>query len=358
MIVGWPVILADLARHNAQARKQSRDHFLLFGSYHDSSGQIAAFRRVVGPAALGRLLSHLVVEQLDADGRWGGVPATEQQGDSRWLRRWIRHGHRPSLDTLAQRQARGNYTAWKYGYLDELSALLIAARAGDRPLLGCDMPGPLQRRIADLPEDLRDRLRELHCLLALDDVRRGRVDVAMLWGQSHLLPGGLPRFLPAKVAVTKVQLFGFRPGQSTLEQSIAARGLVLFAPALIPACEAAADRCGSLLLLLDGPTLGGEVDRARDPVHAALAADGRCKLQIRSTRPGTLDIASRRVEIPRRGERTLDLDRSGGGAGFRFRSGDRVLIGRVELPSGGGVELELDPPRRAVTVVYHPLIKK
>ena len=118
------------------------------------------------------------------------------RGDDAKLADFLVHGRQEALATLRDRQRQRNYTAWKYGYVGQMVDLVLAARAGDRRLMGCDMPTKLQARVrADL--GLRTgELRELHCALALRDWLRASPPphrVALFWGNAHLDPTRLPR---------------------------------------------------------------------------------------------------------------------------------------------------------------------
>lgn len=141
------------------------------------------------------------LEQLPSDGRWRGVPLEAQRGASVALARYLTHGRLADLEQVCRTHCAHDYTGWKYGYLDTVTDLVLAARATGQTLSGCDMPRALQQRLA--PGTV-DGLRELHCLHTLRDALAGRPRphrVALAGGQAHLASDGLARFLPPDVQV-------------------------------------------------------------------------------------------------------------------------------------------------------------
>ncbi len=331
-------LLARLARAGA------RDAYLLWGTYHDSGGQLEAFRRLLGPE---HGLTHVVVEQLDADGAWADLPAAEQRGDTAAITAYLRRGDEHAWQALAAKQWREDYTAWKYGYLSQVMDLLVAARAVGVPLLGCDLPRPLQN-LADRAGSTLYRVRELHCLLALEDaldVARTRPPrrLALLWGQDHVKPHGLRRFLPPGDLVVSVYLVGQRPGPLTPEAQLAKR-LVVNDPLLFP-LDAAAEE---LALLLPGRPLGGEVDRSREWLEdPALGRPGVALLRVESTRPGTLHLRGRMTPI---GPAARELELPPGPAAYLAVVGGLRIAGVLSLAPGGRTELVLDAQRRTTRV--------
>ena len=353
---GWPAIVRWFQGELDRAAAARQEAQILWGVYHDSGDQVRAFRRLVGQSGL-RGLHAVVVEQLAANGHWKGLPATDQRGDSSDLIRYLEQGDRAAWQRLGARQHKANYTAWKYGYLPRIMDLLTSARAGAQRLLPCDMPLALKGRIRKLPLETRLRLRELHCGLAvtralqLAGVAEPR-RVALLWGQGHLQPAGVPRFLPAGTRVISVRVFGHRPGPHGLEQHLGQK-LTLTHPLLLPLDA----RSSRLVLLLPGPTLGGRLERTRDIQTRPVPAADRGRVVLRTTSSGQLHLASRTYRVPgpqhRGGQSELRLPH--GDHAFVFASAGRLTAGALQIPPAARAELDLDPLRRAVqiTVFQH-----
>jgi hypothetical protein len=348
LLAGAPAIWAALQRRLDAARAAGRSAYLLFGTFHDSGVQVEAFRRALGPAALGGF-GAVTVEQLDADGAWSGVPAAEQRGDGALLERIVRAGEPRDLAELESRQTQQDYTAWKFGFVGEVVDLALAARALRLPLTGCDMPRRLQGRLS-VASPARERLRELHCLLALEDrlatAPSGPRQVAMLWGQDHVRPHGIPRFLRADALVLSLHLVGARPGPLTPEAELSRR-LVVDDLLLVP-LDAAAEQ---LALLLPGAPLGGELRRSREQVDGP--ARGPARLRLTSEAPGELFVAGRRLRVGPR-EQELELPAAPTPSAYLLRAGRLRMAGSVELRPGSTVELSFDPARRSTQL--HQLI--
>jgi hypothetical protein len=349
LLAGAPAVWAALQRRLDDARGAGRSAYLLFGTFHDSGAQIEAFRRALGAAALSGF-GAVTVEQLDADGAWAGVPAAEQRGDGALLERILGEGERRDLAELEARQIQQDYTAWKFGFVGQVVDLATAARALRLPLAGCDMPRRLQERLpAGSPA--RDRLRELHCLLALEDrlarAPRGPRQVAMLWGQDHVRPHGLPRFLPADALVLSLHLVGARPGPLTPEAELSRR-LVVDDLLLVP-LDAAGEQ---LALLLPGVPLGGELRRSRELVPGP--ARGPALLRVTSEAAGELFVAGRRLRVGPH-EQELELPPSPASA-YLLRTARLRMAGSVEVQPGSTVELSFDPARR--TTQLHQLLRR
>jgi hypothetical protein len=329
----------------SRAAREGRDAFLLWGTFHDSSGQVAAFRRIIGPGGVTGL-THAVVEQFDADGAWQGIPGDIQRGDNATLTAYSRHGDGRAWRALERKQDRDDYTAWKYDYVPTVMDLLLAARAAGTPLLGCDMPRPLQN-LADRAGSNLFRLREIHCLLALGDVLRSSKRphrVAMLWGQDHVLPHGVPRFIPKTAYVLSVHLLGHRPGGLTPDAELG-RKLAINDPVLLP-LDASEEQ---VALLLPGPELAGEVDRAREWVDAdTLGHTASVLLEARSEQPGTLFVRGKALPVRRR-PRTFTL--AAGPLAYVFRTSALTIAGALDLSKGGRVVLHFDPARRSTQIV-------
>jgi len=342
LVAGEGAVWRWLGERLRAARAAGRSVYLLFGSHHDSGAQLETFRRAVGPVGL-LGLSAVTLEQLDATGAWQGISLSQQLGDDPLLERLLRAGDPRDWSELQTRQIRQDYTAWKYGFVDAVLDLVTTARALRLPLAGCDMPRSLQDRAA-LESPARDRLRELHCLLALEDrlARRpaGPRLVAMFWGQEHVRPHGLPRFLPPDALVLSVYLVGARPNPLTPEAELGRR-LVVNDLLLVPLDREAEQ----LTLLLPGPPLGGELGRARE--WLTTAGNGPCLLQVSSQLAGELFLAGRRIQV---GPKEREVELPATSAAYVLRAGTMRLAGALELVAGGTVELHFDPIRRATSV--------
>lgn len=341
-VAGWRPIVARLQRE----LDRGGSAVLLWGTHHDAGGQLEAFRRLVGPGGL-EGLSAATLEQLIADGRWRDVPESDQRGVSADVRRYLARGDAKALRALHENQRRQNYTGWKYRYLRVVTDLLVSARARGLTLLPCDMPAALQRRS---PGALVDRLRELHCLLALEDALRVRATsarrkrlIAMAWGQSHLLPGALPRFLDEKTRVVAVHVIGGRPGPAGLEHALAGR-LALADPVLVPV------DAGRFVLLLDHAPLGARVEQALDRQDRALPAELRHQLRVTvHGADGALRVAGRRVALF--ADRQVALPLAPGPGTWLFEGSGRMLLGSVTVSEGGAVELTIGPDERTVRLL-------
>jgi hypothetical protein len=314
----------------ARARAAGRDAYLLFGVRHDSGAPVAAFGRLVGPGGA-RGWTHVTLEQLAADGRWGGVAAAEQRGDSRALAAYLATGTRESFAALARAHDERDYTAWKFDYAGRVLDVAVTGRASQTPTLACDMPKSLQRALTIDPgqegEEELARLRELHCLFALGDAppAKGPRAVAMIWGSAHVGPQGMRRWLPKDAAVLAIRVHD-RVG--------AASHVALGEPILVPL------EGDDAALLLPDPAFAVDVDRIRDASDAgAPALRARASRRVRIFVDGAeseLAPEERTIAVPD-GPRTLVVD------------GDPLLV--TGLPRGTPTELDVDPAARRIRVV-------
>jgi hypothetical protein len=313
--------------------------YILWGTYHDSAAHIEAFGDLVGPLGLSKL-DAVSVEQFNADGRWAGVAAREQKGDSALLRAWLQTGSRPSLEKLLHDQIAENYTAWKYGILPVLMKLLVQARAADRRLLGCDMSLALQERAN--PTGMPDRLRELHCVLALrEQLGEKPVRVAMLWGQGHLAPEGVQRFLPKDALVLHFYVFGGRFSRHGLEADLAGR-LAITDPLVIPFGES------DFVVLLPDDQIGARKELKHD--LSPLIPHQRRRLSITSSQPGTIQIGAQQLKVSEEPQ-TLTLDP--GSHVFLLTHAGGLLAGALTMPPDGALALDLEPDKRFVEVILY-----
>lgn len=325
-----------------RAERGGRDAYVLWGTRHDSAGQVAAFRRLVGPGGL-RGLTLVVAEQYMADGFWGGVDAGEQAGDDGELDAFVLRGDRDAFARLAARHRAGDHAAWKFGYEGDVLELAVTARGTHVRLAGCNMPLGAQRRTGLAP--LGDgrmllRLRELHCLLALSRFPPPR-RAAMIWGSDHVRPDGFARFLPADAEVVAVDVFGFRDGELTTESELAQR-LVVLSPVLVPLPDGE-DRFA--LLLPDG-VLGGDVDRAGDGGVAPAA--GGAAIRVACSVQGRMTIAGRAVAV---GPEDVNLPLDPDDYTFALEAGGLAFLGALELREGTRLALRFDPGERYVSWV-------
>lgn len=326
LVVGWDAIAAWLGDRLAPRA------VVLFGSWHDARLQIEAFRRLVGPAGMARRDVVVAMEQLDSDGRWGGV---EEEGDSAPLSWFLSNGGPEALTQIDEAQRRNDYTAWKYDYVDVVIDVLTAARATGQRVVGCDVPPATQRRMAGIDESASLRVRELHCVLSLEDAELGDAPVVAFWGSAHVRADGLPRFFAADRPVTSVHVVGGRTADHGLEVALA-EGLAIAEPVLSPLGG------DELVLLLPDRHLGIRLDRRRSTPTEASEAPVEAGLVASSSEPGELVLPHARLAV---GESLVQVTRPPSGPiGYAFAAtGRRTLIGGITRPPGGRVELHLEP---------------
>ena len=342
---GWSAISAMLRERARKSFTAGRSSFVLFGTLHDAPVQIAAFRQLAGVLGFGA--TDAVLEQFQADGHWGGLSFDVQRGDSSTVERFHRRGDRVALEELLATQRDHNHTAWKYDYLEEFAASSAALRASNVELGACDMPSLLQARIRPLGDASVERLRELHCALALGErlhARNAPATVAMLWGARHVESDGIRRFLPADAGVTAIVVLGGRSEPGSLEVLLAAR-IRLGEPVLFPV--EGSDR---FVLMLPERELRANVDRARvGRTDVESERDG--KLEIGSEGPLELVIAGRQLRL---GTKTVTLALGPGEHAFITSParGPRV-VGVVPLPAQGFAELSLNARAAQIRWVVH-----
>jgi hypothetical protein len=305
----------------------AEEAYLLFGTYHDAPGQLDAFRRLVGPAGV-RGLGVIAVEIFRAGGAWKGAPAEAQRGDDALLDRFLASGDRAAFAQLLAEHRDADYAAWKLGYEESALDLVAAARAASVRLAGCDMPAALQD-LAGAQGDLRNRLREIHCLRSLPAGRPRRA--ALLWGDAHLRPSGIPRFLPPAARVVVVHAFGRRLGGGEVEPALAAR-LAVNEPLLVPLAP------GEAALILPDAVLGGTIDRvlARDATPGS-------SLLARADVPGDLILGGRALPL---GPEPHAIPLPPGEHTYVYRGGGLTIAGSLRLRAGHRIELSFDPGAR------------
>jgi hypothetical protein len=308
-----------------------RARWLLFGTFHDASGQLEAFRALIGPR--GVPFTHVVLEQLRADGHWSGLDGG-QAGDSATLRRLWATSERSDWAQLEASQAASDYTAWKYGYVAGVLDVVATARALGAQTFGCDLPDGLLRRLPNGTDDDVLRLRELHCLLALRGSLGPASRVAMVWGHAHVRPEGFRRFLPPDEAVVVLTAIGARHSDDAPDEQLRER-LVLNDPVLVPLGG------DDAALLLPDARLGGHVTRVR-------TGTGVKGLVASATTPGVLTIGGRRAEL--RGE-PVNLTVAPGSYTYLYESAGLRVVGQLKLGDAGG-QLSFDVPARATELVF------
>jgi len=355
-VVGVEATQAWIQGFLDRATARGRDAYVLFGTFHDAAGQVDAFRRLVGPGGL-RGLTSVTAEQFRATGAWSDVDERAQRGDDDEIAAYVERGDRDAFATLGRRHRESDYAAWKLAYEPSVLELLVTGRAifdgglGAR-FRGCDMPTDTQRlALTRVSEQTLRRLREIHCLAALDEATRDRPEkrrVAMLWGQAHVQT--LRQLLPGSAEVLSLYVFGFRSGEETTEASLA-KHLAIEAPLLLPLD----DRGDVAALLYPDPVLGGVVDRVQDRkpielddrarrlvVSVSSDAGGHVLVGDRSVAlaaacpPPAWCGASVAIEVPT-GNHPYVVDV----AGLRF-------IGSAHVPEHGALELRFDARTRRV----------
>ncbi|MEZ4441844.1 MAG: hypothetical protein R3B72_22275 [Polyangiaceae bacterium] len=317
---GMPAAVDALEAAVEAGSGRGRHTWLLVGNHHDAAAQLDAFRRLTGP--LGLTPAPLTaVELLKADGAWTGLPLDLQRGDDEVLNRYLATGARADLEAL---QARESYTAWKFGDRDGLADLVVGARASGRPLMGCDMPLAMQSRLRETVGPEADRLRDLHCALAIQRTlaKAPRATVALLIGEAHLDGERLPRFLPAGDTLIELHLFGGRPLDAARVGAIQ-----VTTPLLVPLGPR------RLALLLAAPPLEAPVDRLRE--RHPRSELGPPRLVVRGER-ARLVVGFEERAIGGSYERPS----AHGPLPFLLEQGDRILAGVVELPARGHVVLD------------------
>ncbi|APR76273.1 Hypothetical protein A7982_01620 [Minicystis rosea] len=302
------------------------DAYLLFGTYHDAPGQLDAFRRLVGPGGV-RGLHVVAAEQFRADGEWQEVPSEAQRGDTALLDHYRSSGDPRAFEKLAEHHRESDYAAWKLGYEDTVLDLLVQARATGVRFAGCDMPAALQDLSGALPSDLRNRLREIHCLRSLPITWPRRA--ALIWGDAHVRKRGLARFIIANAGLVSIHAFGQRQGDGDVERELA-KALVVNDPVLIPlgADEAA--------LLLPDAALGGRVDRVMTKADAGSCAMG---VTVHADVEGTFTIGDRTLTV---GSTPVTATLSPGDHAYAFKHAGRRILGALRLAEGHCVELAFE----------------
>ncbi len=155
----------------------------------------------------------------------------------------------------------------------------------------------------------------------------------MLWGQSHVESGGLPRFVGKKASVVAVHLVGQRPGAHAMAFELGRGGLRLVDPLLVPVSDAAG--MVQAALILPDRTTWAQLHRAQD-----VGAKGS-GVTVQSSVTGTLTLGGRAHALEADTPITLTLP--AGAHAFLLESRGVVLAGGLEVSGQGGVTLSLQP---------------
>jgi hypothetical protein len=316
IVGGWTAI-----KRWANASVGTGDAWLLVGTHHDSAAPVEAFERFLDPDPPSDF-TRFVLEQLTADGAWEGAPPAEQRGDSEPLARYMRDGSPDAYKALLASQDTHDYAAWKYDYTRSVLEVLTMARGASRTVSACDAPRAL---LARFPEASRMRLRELHCLLALErDLPPGRRRVAMLWGEEHVQPDGFARFLPPEARVVVVRI----PRESPV---------TVLDPLLVDDPE------GAALLLPDATR-----NRVSDHVRERTANIAAHSLHASARSEAELRIDGRVLAL---GPTPRDEDLSPGKYPFVVSIAHRPRVaGLLVVPQGGEAELRIEDTEPIVTI--------
>jgi hypothetical protein len=336
LAVDMPAIVATL--NELVAGAAGKRSYLLFGNHHDSALQVEAYRDIVSklePAPLEAL------EQFEADGRWSESGGVSQVGEDGLLRAALA-GDRPALDQLSRQQEHRDYTAWKYGYLNRVMDVVVVARSLGRALIGCEMPEALLGASRTALGDRAEILRDVHCGLVLDDALASRaptMPVALYYGDGHLAPEALARFLPADANVVTIHLLGGRDGQAGIENDLR---LQVIEPVLAPLGPT------RYVLLLRGKPILAPVSRARDAgtggkPRLSITADlptlseDPKRRELRAADPrGTLIFGGQRYAL---GDAPVTVDLAGQHASWLLELGERTVVMGVEVPAAGEVRV-------------------
>jgi hypothetical protein len=353
VIAGMPAIRARVASEAGRSNATGRGFYLLWGTHHDAPAQVVAFRELTA-ARPEALFTHVVLEQLRADGRWASTDPAAQRGDDEAIRRWAGRGAAEARKEIAASQEREDYAAWKYDYLGAILDVVDDGRTSPHELAGCDMPRGLQERLGDIRLQWGDALRELHCALALADridpnARPGRI--AMLWGEKHVAAGGVRRFLPTIADLLVIRAVGGRPPQvdDPIARTIAER-LELVDPLLVEDTRHSAS--GAWFVV--GPSRASpHFDRVRlrdGPASPEDAGGGSpTNTALSSAAPSVVRLDGRPVAVSSE-PRTATLAPGPHTLVVPLPLAKRILVAGFDLPRRGGVAIRIEQTEPEVTV--------
>ena len=172
-------------------------------------------------------LNVVAVELFRADGAWAGAPIELSRGDGAAIDAYVAQGDPEAFAGLARsdRDAKTTLCAWKLGYEATVLDLPCQRARHGGPLPRLRHAARLQEK-SGAPGDLRLRLREIDCPRSLPPVPGGRPRrAAMLWGEAHVKPDGLRRFLPLSAAALSLHVFGRRLSAGPVEAGARPRAL-------------------------------------------------------------------------------------------------------------------------------------
>jgi hypothetical protein len=323
-------------------RDPSHPAIVLFGTYHDSGEQIAAFNQWISPSGLSGL-THVVAEQFEATGRWESSPEKAPSNESTLIAEYLSSGTQTAFDALALSHSSHDYAAWKYDYLDEVMAVAITARARSVSLLGCDLPRTWHPE--NLSHQLLDPLRESHCALSLQTALRHHrgspARVAMLWGQAHVRSSGFPRYFPPDVTVLSVYVFGHRRSPASAEYAL--RETVILNDPLLWPMEG---RENSFFYLLPDRWTQGSTERVRTEKDQGDSSG----LYVSSETAGQFEIATRTLSLQPEAQIATSLD--SGNWTYRLHIHGQRVLGSVQMTQGTRVSIDFDPAHRSTRIVY------
>lgn len=265
-------------KRSDEARRTS---VVLVGAIHDAPAHVEAFRRIVGPSSA-VTFDVVAFEQLAADGHWNLV-AAPQGGETALVEAWSASGSGASLRAIAESQAKRDYAAWKFGYLEAVTDAMVSARAAGAQVVPCDMPEALQRALGAARESWLLRMRELHCAFTLRDAERRAPakearHVAVFFGAAHVGPEGLARTIAPADDVTTVRVVGGRLFVRDLDDGLARR-YQLAMPLLVAMDDAGRDH----VLLVADPVAQARVETIRE---ADPGTSGPPRIEVVASRAG------------------------------------------------------------------------
>jgi hypothetical protein len=350
------------AVYDAWMNADAAPSYLIFGTLHDSRAQLEAAAAIVLRM---KTPWGFALEQFRAAGKWrGATPSTADDADLALLAKG--QLDEAALWRINDRQARFDHAAWKFGYLPAFGSLVYEARGAGMPLFGCDMPPELRASFTNGGEGER-ALREIHCARALraaaptvaqahatgdaglnDDDPMPPERFAVLVGANHAEPDGLPRYLGKKARVLVVQVLGGRPRDAMGEETDLAARVVVTDPVVVHGRDGGPD-----MLLLPDETWGGSVDRVKDHGETQPQAGQnlpRPNVTVTSDEPTRFALGESSVDV---GAKPEWISARAGHRAYIAVTPSRVMLGAVDVPPNGYVEVHVTPKSRALRIVVH-----
>ncbi len=337
--------------------------YLLFGTLHDSRAQIAD---VVAIAVRMKSLWGLALEQFRTTGHWKGAPDAPSSDDADLA--VLTRNHAPlddgALWRLRERQMQHDHAAWKFDYLPALADLIFSARGASLPILGCDMP-PEQRTQLTSGHPVERWLREFHCARSLrgahialapphapdgglvDDDEAPPERFAIISGADHAEFDGLPRWLPKTARIRSVRVLGGRPADAEGDESELAANLTVLDIVVVRTLT-------HDLLLLPDNVWGGQVERTREKggeaPNPSISGLPRPNVEVTSDEAGKFSIGESSVDV---GAKPEWLSTRSGHQAFITTASSHTIIGAIDVPDTGFVEVHVSPKSRSLRVVVH-----